>query len=392
MDMENDMTKDAGLELEQSSEDEEPQQDPEEEPEQNPDPNPNPQFVTLHLRKRYLHGLAPSKDFGKIPGWGPLEKADTTAFVPTDNSTLPVLHIPLDKLRGLSDTLNWVKHMGYLISGHKTGYLVCKSDDPDTVAVPIADDTPLPTASTEYVYEPPAQAQHERCIFLLRIVDGRIKVGKVATAAKHAETAFPGSVAAREGSLCKISGLSRLMDYYNTSSHLVPARLGAAAVQSVLVRLGAATNPAGDLDWGTPYKQWHFDPRVGVLLHAELNLFVDRFKMGFYRYSPTGNESYEAHHLNWPIKAADQDVDQLKGWTKLSMRWDTLVLAGLLQDPVSQNQVERLNLHGLAVDFPTGNTNGRPNPTFEVLSWHYAQCVVRKWGTTEYKEFTNVKW
>lgn len=90
--------------------------------------------------------------------------------------------------------------------------------------------------------------------------------------------------------------------------------------------------------------------------------------------------------------------------------------------------MKRLNLHGSTVRFPqqaeivnktkkgdnkknnnsnNANTNNANNanenteenkaepvayPTYEVLSWHYAQCVVRKWGTGDYKKFNNVEW
>ena len=113
---------------------------------------------------------------------------------------------------------------------------------------------------------------------------------------------------------------------------------------------------------------------------------------------------YYVHDFNHPVPAARQNVNNLRCWTKLALRWDSIVAndLGAWQNQVaplnqnqfatlSQNQIAALNLHGLRVQFPSG-ANGVLNPHYHVLGWHYVQCVMRKWAAQAYMQFPNINW
>lgn len=287
-------------------------------------------FITLHLRSRHLIPLRPSSQIGiKKENWGPLEQPlevppGTGAIeVEEDHTTLPVLRIPLKDLRKLLDNLDWLKHLSRIISGVRNGSLA-KLDPPPSTNPVIPDGAELPEESTDYVWEPNILMQNQRCMFLMRIfVGNRGKVVKkdqvsVAKVSNLAESSFSGSVTRRDRSQCKISAFKRGEGYCNTSSHLIPKVLGPVATLSIVVRLGAQISflelegdekpgtvaedekprhEQGDLGWKTPYRQWQHDPRVGVLLHAEFNTLVDRFKMGFYRDQPVEEQDVRGNYF-----------------------------------------------------------------------------------------------
>lgn len=98
----------------------------------------------------------------------------------------------------------------------------------------------------------------------------------------------------------------------------------------------------------------------------------------------------QVHHIHYPCRANQQNIGALVGWTKLSMKWSSLVATQQFQ--ITQQVVDRLNLHGSTVQIPHGSSQGAAYPTYQVLGWHYAQCIVRVWGTAEYKQVANISW
>ncbi|KAK1761692.1 hypothetical protein QBC33DRAFT_604033 [Phialemonium atrogriseum] len=164
-------------------------------------------------------------------------------------------------------------------------------------------------------------------------------------------------------------------------SHLIPKRLGPSGVDSIIYRYtGMVSN------WQNHRPDW--DCRVAVLLYGALDGFVDSFTMGFYNPDPTATQ-YQVHQFVVPVRAADQNLVGLQGWTKLALRWESIVTTGF---QVGANEVNQLNLHDSAVNFPANGGNNIPNPPFEVLGWHYVQCVLRKWSTTAYRGYANINW
>jgi hypothetical protein len=79
------------------------------------------------------------------------------------------------------------------------------------------------------------------------------------------------------------------------ASHLIPRRLGDAGVQSVFQRfIGSCTTVN------------RYDPRIGVLLSATLDTFVDAYELGFWNYGPvsllTFHTPLRSHFPYWVLR------------------------------------------------------------------------------------------
>ncbi|KIL55007.1 hypothetical protein M378DRAFT_173917 [Amanita muscaria Koide BX008] len=95
-------------------------------------------------------------------------------------------------------------------------------------------------------------------------------------------TAFRNALLARDGT-CIISQnpLSLI------ASHLVPKRLGDAAVTSVVQRFT-----------GSDAAVTRFHPTLGVLLFRSLDDRVDSYEMGFWNSGPVSLLSFDLYHVN----------------------------------------------------------------------------------------------
>ncbi|KAF1835856.1 hypothetical protein BDW02DRAFT_629268 [Decorospora gaudefroyi] len=338
--------------------------------------------VTLSINTKFLYDLRSSHDIGIY--WGPRETPtqNQAAFNNNDANVLCFFDAPFQGVhpqygvQSLATTCQWLYHVSNFIFGVQ-GTLRIDDGTPDGAIV--FNNTQL--TAGDYLFLPNDQTQ--RTVYLMRWFSTvRTRTPRLNQPSIARRTIFTAHVQLRDGQCCKISGLNRHAGYENTCSHLIPKRLGPSAVDNIIHRYtGAVTN------WGHDRPEW--DCRVGVMLHGALDHFLDSFTMGFYNPNP-GTMQYEVHDLNFAIRANEQDPTAgLKGWTRLALRWDTIVHSQL---PFGANDVVRLNLHHSTVNFPAQGAPVMPDPPFEVLGWHYVQCVMRKWSTAAYMNYPNIRW
>ena len=99
--------------------------------------------------------------------------------------------------------------------------------------------------------------------------------------------------------------------------------------------------------------------------------------------APTATNGYRIHQFEHPINVP-QNLAGATGWTRLGFRWEDL------RTWPFDNLLAALNLHSSQLTFgPRGTWHA---PPWEVISWHYLQCVLHAWGQSGYKGFTNIRW
>jgi len=101
---------------------------------------------------------------------------------------------------------------------------------------------------------------------------------------------------------------------------------------------------------------------------------------------------YVAHHFTTPDAPNNvQITGNTPGWTKIGLKWADLANAGVVP---TQQQLQDWNLHGCNINFNGRQVlaNYKEPPPWEVLSWHYLQCVLRQWGHGDYRDFANITW
>ncbi|KAF9043736.1 hypothetical protein BDZ89DRAFT_1059177, partial [Hymenopellis radicata] len=197
-------------------------------------------------------------------------------------------------------------------------------------------------------------------IYEYRVPPGTIlRLSKFSERHKKSQTSATGSganmrlaVAARD-QRCWISGTPNSLT--TTNSHICPKRMGDAMASHIYNEFCGVT---ADLSI--------YNAEFGILLFLSLDCMFDIYDLGL-RQIGHNPDVYEAHNFH-----LDVPVDQM---TMLGTA--LAVMPGPL-------------LHGRQVHPPQPQT-ADPVPPPGLLRWHYMQCVLRRFGTDDYKGLPNIK-
>ncbi|KAF5373230.1 hypothetical protein D9615_007414 [Tricholomella constricta] len=133
------------------------------------------------------------------------------------------------------------------------------------------------------------------------------------------------------------------------ASHLIPRRLGDAGVHATVERF---TGDSNVLD--------RYDPIIGVPLLATLDLLVDTYHLGFWN---TGPDQYVVHSfVDTPL--------HLYGGPPLTSN-----------DPMCHGRQLTLSIHDPSLSLPPVG----------VFNWHYVQCVLKKFSSSDYQQIDNIQ-
>ena len=158
------------------------------------------------------------------------------------------------------------------------------------------------------------------------------------------------------------------LQYTLIASHLIPRRLGDSGVQAILQRF---TGPLNNV-------VQRYDPCLGVLLSATLDLIVDCYEMGFWNIGPVSL-------LILPTPLCLQS----------SYPQNQYIVHDFCSLPITTygTTVEAPNepiCHGKSITLVARESVN--TPPVGVFNWHYIQCVLKRFATPDYRNFANVNY
>ncbi|KAJ7068681.1 hypothetical protein C8F01DRAFT_1118949 [Mycena amicta] len=265
---------------------------------------------------------------------------------PTNANTLTLLSGPLEQFLKYSRTeqSKWLLDIAHDICDplSKRGSLLVWKPDMEWSPVTPAD--PL-TASTYSYQLPPG------------VVVGLSKISARDNRSKTSATgdAQAGTMANRAKARDGVCWVSQLVGPL-INSHICPKRMGDHLARVIYDTFSPSTTPIPDLSI--------YDERFGISLSASMSIYFSAYQLGF---RAVGVNQYQCHVF----------MDDSPGWV-----WT------IYGEAEASESTTLPLLHGRNITPP--HPHHPNNPPAGLLRWNYLQCVLAKFGHTDYKALPNI--
>ncbi|KAK7022841.1 hypothetical protein VNI00_016922 [Paramarasmius palmivorus] len=157
------------------------------------------------------------------------------------------------------------------------------------------------------------------------------------------------------------------------NSHIIPKRLGDAVAAHLVVQFRDPGEEPTDLNLPKNVA----DPAYGITIMKQLDTYFADFRLGLRRKTNEA-QGYECHFFPRTEEGLDIHLD-------LTIN-DIATSAQLAQRSSPTAQLA----HGQRITPPNHHTI-YSNPLPATLRWHYMQCVIKKFGTEEYRRMRNIR-
>jgi hypothetical protein len=138
------------------------------------------------------------------------------------------------------------------------------------------------------------------------------------------------------------------------ASHLIPMRIGSDGARETVERFAGVAEATGINQ---------FDPRVGIMLFKGVDHWIDVYDAAFYHIA---NDTYTLHNFNPNFPGAS--------------------VFGTGTNTLGSNMPP---LHGFQVALSV-RAGVHPLPPPGVFNWHYLQCVIKRFGTLQYRNIPDI--
>jgi len=288
--------------------------------------------------------------------------------IPQLSGHLYLIQGSIDDIRRYAGaTVDWIIKVAHFIcdpSGvgkvytHRTGtplYWYDRDRDADWLQVNLGD--PLAPGIYEFVMTGPIE--------LSKISEIQSR-SVTSVGSESSSTTFRRHLELRDGGCVVTRAATSLI-----ASHLIPKRMGTDGAKDVVTRFEGVI---------AALNVHRFHPETGVLLFSALDSLVHHYKLGFYHVVVSNP---------WESGILSPNTATLQGQTYTLHNFDTddpnLPYTGVrfpgLPDPPS------LRMRPVTLSVHDGSDHLPPKGVFD---WHYLQCVVKRFGTDQYKTVPNI--